>query len=1142
MHICTETSDRDLHDYVREFFSVESLGVAVAPNLAGNEDQRARQILQETTVRTGSGKFETGLLWKQDVVEFPDSRPMAERRLKCLERRLEKNPQLYDSVRQQVADYESKGYIHRVTEEEMASFDPRRVWYLPLGVVLNPNKAGKVRVIWNAAAKAGGSSLNSMLLKGPDLLTPQLSVTFKFREREVAFSGDIQEMFLQVGIRKKDRSALLFVYRNHSNEPMVTMASDVAIFGATCSPAQSQYVKNLNATEHEAQYPRAASAIKNKHYVDDYLDSVDTEEEAVELALEVAEVHSKTGFRIRNWVSNRTSVLEAIGEANPAAVKSLSMNSQSAFERVLGISWIPGDDVFCFTINLQGDLESEVAPTKRTMLSFVMKIYDPLGLVGSLVIQGKILLQDVWRAKIDWDEQISEDLFSRWKLWLQMLKELNNVRIPRSYFRGYDPTCFDTLELHAAVIGARLRKTIEDGHSIKVTRTYFWSDSSTVVSWIKSDTRRYRQYVAFRVNEILSLSKTEEWRWLGTKINVADEATKWGKGPNCNSDSRWMRGPAFLYEEKNHWPKDKFVMIEETSEELRLAYVCSHFLSVPMIDISRFSKYERLLRSMAYVYGFCNRLLQRIGRRPSEGAWSVSGEDLRSAERCLWRLAQSDGYPDEVAILTHNKQSTPENQQSLGRSSSLTNLPPVLDEHGLIRVDGRIAAADYVHYDTKYPVVLPKGHPITDLLLDWYHRKFRHANNETVVNEVRQKFFVPKLRSCVRSVAKRCQWCRVYKAVPAVPKMSQLPRSRVTPFVRPFTFVGIDYFGPYLVKIGRSAVKRWVAIFTCLTVRAIHMEVVHSLSTDSCKKAVRRFIARRGAPQEVYTDNGTNFIGASRELEDEWRKRNINVSLSSTFTDTNTQWRFNPPSAPHMGGCWERMVRSVKTALGTLPESRKLDDESFMTLLAEAEHMVNSRPLTFLPVDSEEQESLTPNHFLMLSSSGVRQPIKAPACERKALKGSWDLIQQKLDAFWSRWISEYLPVISRRSKWFNHVTPIKEGALVVIVDGKMRNQWIRGRVSRTYPGKDGAVRLADVNTSTGVLKRRAVCKLAVLDVCDHKDETQSDHGDVDCGRRRVRSGYGVVEPVPVRHEGEDVATTSSIEAPPGSFGVSHANV
>ncbi|XP_062704803.1 uncharacterized protein LOC134287149 [Aedes albopictus] len=320
------------------------------------------------------------------------------------------------------------------------------------------------------------------------------------------------------------------------------------------------------------------------------------------------------------------------------------------------------------------------------------------------------------------------------------------------------------------------------------------------------------------------------------------------------------------------------------------------------------------------------------------------------------------------------------------------------------------------------------------------------------------------------------------------------------------------------------------------------MELVHSLSTDSCKKAVRRFIARRGAPQEIYTDNGTNFIGASRELNNELQE--INVSLGSTFTDTYTQWRFNPPLAPHMGGCWERMVRSVKTALGTLPETRKLDDESFMTLLAEAEHMVNSRPLTFLPIDSEEQESLTPNHFLMLSSSGVRQPLKAPVDERKALKNSWELIQHKLDRFWSRWITEYLPIISRRSKWFSDIEPIKEGALVVIVDGKIRNQWVRGRVCRTYPGKDGAVRLADVETSAGILRRRAACNLAVLDVTGHDEEHSGDQSDTDIGGRCAAAsrGCGAVEPVVVRHEGEDVATTATIEAPPESLDVSHASV
>ncbi|XP_062557970.1 uncharacterized protein LOC134222838 [Armigeres subalbatus] len=569
MYICTDSPDQDLHDYVREFFSVESLGVSVAPNLEGDEDQRARRILEEKTIRTADGKYETGLLWKEDSFEFPDIRPMAERRLKCLERRLEKDPQLCNSVHQQVADYESKGYIHVVTKEEMAEFDPQRTWYLPLGVVLNPNKPGKVRVIWDAAAKVSGVSLNTT------------------------------------------------------------------------------------------------------------------------------------------------------------------------------------------------------------------------------------------------------------------------------------------------------------------------------------------QYVAFRVNEVLNLSKVEEWRWLGTKNNVADEATKWGKGPNCNPESRWMCGPAFLYEAENDWPKHKPKKTDE-AEELRPAYVCSHLLSVPMIDLSRFSKYERLLRSVAHMFRFIEKLSQRIGRSTFDDSGTISRENLRSAEEYLWRLAQSDCYSDEVATLKRNMERDPEDQQPLCRSSPLVNLPPVMDEHELMRVDGRIGAADCLEYDAKVPVILPRGHPVTDLLLEFYHRKFRHANNETVVNEIRQKFYIPRLRTLIRTVAKRCQWCRVYRAKPVVPKMSQLPRFRSTPFVRPFTFVGIDYFGPYFVKNGRSAVKRWVAIFTCLTVRAIHLELVYALSTDSCKKAVRRFIARRGAPQEVYTDNGTNFIGASRELEDELRS--INGTLSSTFTDANTKWRFNPPLAPHMGG------------------------------------------------------------------------------------------------------------------------------------------------------------------------------------------------------------------------------------------------
>ncbi|XP_062704268.1 uncharacterized protein LOC134286640 [Aedes albopictus] len=1151
MHIDVRPSNEELHSYVQEFFALESLGISVVPEAETAENQRARQILEETTKRIASGRFQTGLLWKNDFIQFPDSEPMAKKRLMCLEKRLCKDPELYNTVRRQIAEMQEKGYTHKATTEELDNFERRRSWFLPLGVVLNPNKPGKVRLIWDAAAKVKGVSLNTELLSGPDLLAPLLRVMFGFREREVAICADIMEMFHQVLIQENDRCAQLYKWRDSPDLPMDTMVMDVAIFGATCSPAQSQFVKNKNAEEHKAEYPSAAEAIQKKHYVDDYLDSLDTAKEATELALEVAHVHVAGGFTIRNWISNNHSVLERIGETNPTTVKSFTGEGQA--ERLLGIVWLPEEDVFMFALSFRQDIriliEGVLVPSKREMLRVVMSVYDPLGLVAAFVIHGKVLIQDVWRAGVDWDQRVPQDIFNRWKLWLETLLKMSEIRILRCYFPGYDPDSYRSLQLHifvdaseqafaacayfrivdrgrvrcclvasktkvaplkplsiprlelmAAVIGARLKRTIIENHSLDIQHTFFHSDAGTVLSWIQTDPRRYRQFVAFRVSEILSLTSVEEWRWVPTKLNVADEATKWGRGPSFEPGSRILVGPQFLYDDQGEWPKNCRSEVKITDEELRPAYIFSHFLAKPLVEFNKFSKWERLLRCVAYVHRFVENLKQRYRKEPgTEGG--LTKHELQRAELTLWKLVQSDAYPDEVATLRYNTRANKQRLERLEKRSLLAKLSPMMDEDGIIRIDGRTAHSDYVTHDAKYPIILAKDHTITTLLLDWYHRKFRHANNETVVNEVRQRFHVPSVRSQVRATRKRCTWCQVYKTFPVPPKMGPLPQARLTPFKRTFTYSGIDYFGPYYVKVGRSAAKRWVALFTCLVTRAIHLEVVSSLSTDSCKKAIRRFIARRGAPVEIYSDRGTNFIGASRELTKEIKR--INVELSSTFTDQQTQWTFNPPAAPHMGGCWERMVRSVKVALGVLPFERKLDEESLATFLAEAEHMINSRPLTFVPIESDDHESLTPNHFLLLNSSGVKQAEKTPVDVGMALKGSWNKIQHTLDNFWRRWLKEYLPTITRRTKWFHDVRHIREGDLVVIADEGVRNRWLRGRVVRTYPGRDGVPRRADVRTSDGsVMRDRLVIKLALLEISARNDaepEVLATRGGECCG-------------------------------------------
>ncbi|XP_062698658.1 uncharacterized protein LOC134284186 [Aedes albopictus] len=1129
-HICECTTDEKLHDLVKEFFAAENLGITSGPLPEGIEDARAKAILRDTTRKDSDGHFETGLLWRYDQFEFPPSYMMAARRFRCLERRLRTQTELRNNLDKQIAEYLVKGYAHKASQQEIECADPKRAWYLPLGVVISPKKPGKIRIIWDAAAKVDGVSFNSMLLKGPDMLTSLPSVLFRFRERKFCVTADIKEMYHQVKIRPVDRSSQRFLYRSDPSEELETYIMDVATFGSTCSPCSAQHVKNLNAAEWKDVYPEAASAIVENHYVDDYLDSRDTEDELASIAGDVRTVHSKAGFDLRNWRSNSNTVLQKLGEEPASTGKIIGEDKSSRTERVLGMTWLPDEDAFTFALILPADLQRMTigngAVTKRGILRMLMSLFDPHGLISNFLVHGKILIQDLWRSGVTWDEAIPQDILARWNQWVNQLPLLENIRVPRCYFPNYSVKDLQTIELHvfvdasesayacvayfriieqgkprcafvcskakvaplkplsiprlelqAGVIGSRLAKTIKNNHTLPIQRTVYHSDASTLLSWIRSDTRKYRQYVAVRIGEILETTDVSEWRWVPTKLNVADEATKWGNGPALEPDSRWFKGPAFLYLPEECWPQQK-ELLTDTAEELRSVYVHQDIVRSTVIEVSRFSKWERLLRSMAYVYHFicCCR------SRREERSMLLEPTDFERGEQALWRLAQADAYADELVELTKYSKKTARRQLRLEKSSSIRKLSPFLDEFGVIRMEGRIEASPLATFDAKYPIILPKKHYVTELLIDWYHRRFGHGFGETVVNEIRQKFHVSNLRVLVRGAGKRCMSCLVRKAVPENPRMAPLPAARLAAFERPFSRVGIDYCGPFLIKVHRSTVKRWVALFTCLVTRAVHLEVVASLSTESCKLALRRFIDRRGAPAEIYTDNGTNFHGTYRELN--MQVLGVNKGLAETFTDANTRWFFIPPASPHMGGVWERMIRSIKTAMEGLRRLREPTEEVFQTVCTEAESMINCRPLTYIPLETPEQEALTPNHFLLLSSSGIKQTLKHPTTEGTALRSNWDQCQLMLDRFWTRWIREYLPTITRRTKWFEDVQPLVEGSLVFIVNDKERNSWARGKVVKLIPGADGRIRQADVQVAGGGILRRAVAKLAVLDVLE----------------------------------------------------------
>ncbi|XP_062713078.1 uncharacterized protein LOC134290086 [Aedes albopictus] len=1130
-HMCNCSADESLHKLVNDYFAVESLGVNPLPPLESSEDQRARQILMQSTKRTESGRFECGLLWKSDDFEFPSSYRMAERRLICLEKKFAKNPALKMKVAEQIDEYLQRGYAHIATEDELQQSDPRHVWYLPLGIVQNPRKPEKLRIVWDAAARVGDVSLNSMLLVGPDLLTPLLKVICGFRQRQYVAVGDVRQMFHQLLVKESDRQAQRFLFRIDPEQAPTVYVMDVVIFGASCSPCLAQHVKNTNAKDFEETFPEAAAAIINCTYVDDFLDSRDTVDETVRIVKEVRLIFDKAGFEIRNWQSNSDEVLRRVGVDSNDTARCFSVEKSTVAERVLGMTWDPKDDMFEFETQFREDLHpllsGSIVPTKRQVLRVVMSHFDPIGIVATYTVHGKILIQDVWRSGVSWDDPVTTDVFESWQRWVRLAPHLRQVRIPRCYFPNYHPDSYDSLELHifvdaslmaycaaayfrisdegsprcalvaaktkvtplkpqsvprnelcAAVIGVRLLRSIQENHSIPVQKRYMWTDSTTVLAWLRADPRKFRQFVAFRVAEIQSETSVDEWHYVPTNLNVADKGTKWGSGPCFDPESPWFTGPVFLHRAEKEWPRQP-AKYAEPQEETKAV---QHHVAVcdSTNDFGKFSRWKDLVKNLSYLHHFVHRC--RTPHRETTGSRIAVLEqrDYVAAEASLWRVIQGAEYPEEVSILRKNSEMPSYERKPLNKSSCIRKLSPFLDDKGLLRMSSRINEVSlYYSAEFQNPVIVPRGHHVTKLLILEYHQRFGHANVDTVVNELRQRYYIPKIRFEVKKFVKQCMWCKVYRAKPAEPRMANLPHPRVTPFVRPFTFTGLDYFGPLIVKRRRCNEKRWVALFTCLTVRAVHVEVVHTLSTESCRLAIRRFISRRGAPQQIFSDNGTNFRGAAREIADEIKF--INRELASTFTNAEIEWVFNPPSAPHMGGVWERKVRSIKDAFKCLHHKQHLNDEELMTFLTEAEMIVNSHPLTFVPLEDSTEEAITPYNFLLMSSSGTNTSSRIRIAEEVNLRVNWKHMQQLLNQFWKRWIQGYLPTIARRTKWFNDVRPLQVDDPVVIVDEAVRNGWLRGRVEKVYTSSDGQVRRVDVQTAAGKYQRPAI-KVALLDV------------------------------------------------------------
>ena len=952
------------------------------------KDETALNMLEASIVMR-DGHYETGLLWKNSDVELPDNRAAALTRLCHTERKLDRDEHLSRRYTDVIEGYIRDGYARQVTPDEAAAQNGRQ-WYLPHHGVIGPRKPGRLREVFDAAARCRGTSLNDNLLTGPDLSNSLIGVLLRFRQRPFPVSADIQAMYHQVRVTEADQPALRFLWRgaDRKREPD-TYQMQVHVFGAASSSCTANYVLQRCASENALDFPEAAAAVHSRFYVDDYLDSLNTTEEADYMQSNLTAMLKRGGFHLTKWVTPHR--LE-----DYSSQRDLDLDD-APVERALGVHWNVRRDCFVF---MAMKLDKEC--TKRGILSQVSSVFDPLGMAAPFVMRAKGLLQRIWMLGYDWDQEIDdEEVWKAWHEWLDELSDLDSFSMDRCYRPTAAPPPVDSqlhvfcdaslsgfgavayfrlrledgsvwcsfvmakcrvaplrqmtiprLELQAAVMAVRLAALLRQEHDVTIDSVHYWSDSRTVLQWIRSESRRFHTFVANRVAEIQDSSAVDSWRHVPGVMNPADVVSRGCRATDlCQDGSDWLRGPSFLWRSPEEWPAEGGTGEDEDHTEDRCAVVVT-MTSEPVINPADHSSWLRLLRVTAWVCRFAkNSRTPRASRQ--RGPLTVT--EIHEAEVSWLRRAQSDDFSPELDALRR--------QRPLPRRSRLLVLSPYLDGDGLLRVGGRIERAA-VPYESRHQILLSPSHEVTRLIVTDKHRRLAHSGPDHVLSSLRQRFWILRGRATVKRWTTTCFYCKRRRAAPSPPLMANLPACRVSSGGMAFSCVGVDYFGPIVVKKMRKSEKRYGCLMTCLTTRAVHIEIAHSLDTDSLIMALRRMIARRGRPRQIYSDNGTNMRAGERELRTCLRELN-QAQLADTLSQEEVDWRFNPPASPHFGGSWERLVRSAKRALHAVIADRAVTDEMLLTVMAEVEGLLNSRPLTHVSDNPDDYEALTPNHFLL---------------------------------------------------------------------------------------------------------------------------------------------------------------------------------
>ncbi|XP_049878083.1 uncharacterized protein LOC126375230 isoform X1 [Pectinophora gossypiella] len=804
---------KDINHNLIKFWNIEEVSLQKSP-MSPHDEFCERHFVQNTT-RLANGRFSV----KMPLLEDPEkslgeSYYMAERRFLSLEKKFIKNLDLKNLYRNFINEYEELGHLTKINKPSFGYFMPHHA------VIRESSETTKLRVVFDASAKTkSNKSLNDIQAIGPTVQDELFDILIRFRQHKYVLSGDIAKMYRQIMIDESQRHLQLILWRDDDTKPINILQLNTVTYGTAAAPFLS--TRCLLQLANECTDPLISEVIKHDFYVDDLLTGSSNEDELLHIHKGVTETLASARLPIHKFRTNCPNIFSSSTES-----KILNLDKESS---VLGVLWAPNTDTLKFSINIDTNAQTL---TKRIILSNTCRIFDPLGLLSASTITLKVLLQKLWKLKLEWDDPVPNEIKKSWEKVINNLNLFLTVSVPRHvmcaspvktelhcfvdasqdayaaciYLRSLDehnsvttkllcsktrvaplkPVTIPRLELCAALLGARLSYKVSNALRCEIGDKYFWSDSTIALGWIKNQPKLFKAFVCNRVNEIHELTNRNSWKHIPTDINPADMASRGVAPSTMINSSLWWEGPSFLLKSESEWPNHPNTKIDLPEIKVHKSQVIHKF-----INFENYSNANKLKRIFAYVFRFITNC-----KTSNKNKSPLNEVELKNSLNFLIKRAQSESFSSEIETLSNGK--------CLKAKSHILQLSPFIDDSGVLRVGGRLKNAA-LNYEKKHPALLDSKHHLTKILMAAEHLRQGHAGPQHTLYSFREQFWPIGGRTLARSIVRKCITCLRLKAKTLNPFFGDLPSSRVTEFY-PFQTCGTDFAGPFMIssKKGRG--------------------------------------------------------------------------------------------------------------------------------------------------------------------------------------------------------------------------------------------------------------------------------------------------------------------------------------------------